>query len=105
MSNLIVEALRRRYPADSHALLTEVGDGTASRYADALVVGLWRSHGFQIEGFEFKTSRADWLRELKNPAKSDPIFKFCDRFWLVTVGQIAELGEIPPDWGTARACR
>lgn len=94
-------ALVLRYPAQSHALMFEVAPqtGGGTRYADAVSVGLWASHGHAIEGFEIKVSRADWLNELKQPEKSEPVAKYCHRWWLACAPGIAMADELPPGWG------
>lgn len=95
--------LRERYPKDSYAYMEEVPNGTGgnkSRSADALVMSLWPSRGLYLYGFEVKASRADWLNELKQPAKADAICRFCD-FWYLVAGDesIVQPGELPPTWG------
>ena len=95
-------ALRERYPDKSHALLFEVANGTgaqARRYADAVAMGLWPSHGLEIDGFEIKVSKADWTRELKDPSKSDAIARYCHRWWVVAPKGVVPPGELPTPWG------
>lgn len=98
----LARLLEQRYAPPAWALFREVADhtGGGSRYADAVAVSLWRSRGLEVHGFECKVSRSDWLRELKDPAKSDPIQRFADRWWVV-VGdaEIVKPGELPPTWG------
>ncbi len=100
------EALLARYPRPAWALFFEVPNGKGarggtSRYADAIAVGLWPSVGHEIHGFEFKSSRSDWLSELKQPEKANSIMKRCDRWWLLTEtqGVVAVVEEIPKYWG------
>ncbi len=97
------QGLRVRYPEDSYVLLPHVRDGTgatATRTADALAFGLWPSRGLEVEGFEIKCSRNDWLRELKAPEKADAIYGYCDRWWLVVSDfEYVKDGELPPTWG------
>lgn len=70
------------------------------RTADAVIVGNWPSSGNQIEGFEIKISRSDWLNELKDPSKHVPLKKFCHRFWLLIASEsMVKEGELPDDWG------
>lgn len=74
----------------------------ASRSADALAFGMYVSRGQVIIGFEVKVSRSDWLRELKDPAKADPIARYCDYFNLVvpaTGPGVCAVNELPPPWG------
>lgn len=97
------DAMLARYPSESHVTMFEVANGTgsgASRWADALTFSLWPSHGHDIDGFEFKSARADWLKELKQPEKSYPVWQHCNRWWLVTSDpKIADKSELPKGWG------
>lgn len=97
------ELLRKKFPADRFALLYEVRDAAgfqAGRSADALVVGLWPSRGCLIEGIEIKVSRGDWLRELKQPAKAEAFFGFCDHWWVVASHRdVVRVEELPATWG------
>src|ERR1035437_8757229 len=82
----LFEALQVRYKSDAYALFPQVRETTGSactRTADAIAFGLWPSRGMEVEGFEIKISRGDWLRELKSPSKAEGIFQFCDRWWIV----------------------
>jgi hypothetical protein len=98
----VMEAMRRRYPSPEYAILENVPNavGGGSRRADALIMGLWRSRGIDLSGFEIKVSRSDVLRELRDPAKADTIADYCDFWWLV-VGdpKIAKVEEVPGPWG------
>lgn len=97
--------LRKRYDDQRGAwvYLTEVRNATgykANSAVDALALSLWPSRGIELHGHEIKVSRSDWLRELKDVRKSQPIQRYCDRWWLV-VGDpdIVQPGELPPTWG------
>lgn len=95
-------ALRARFIAPEWAIFFEVGDGTGTtqrRWADAVAMNMWPSRGMEIHGFEIKVSRSDWLRELKDPAKSGPVQQYCDRWWIVAPNGIIKPGELPPTWG------
>lgn len=100
----ILQILKGRFPESQYALMREVRDDAgfnASRSVDYIAVGLWPSRGNHIIGFEQKKSRTDWLNELKNHAKAENIFQYCDQFYLLTtepVG-IARIEEIPANWG------
>lgn len=96
--------LAKAYPSPAFAYLEQVRNGTGyvrrQRYADAIAMGLWPSRGLHLHGFEIKTSRYDWLNELKNPAKSEEVQKYCHFWWLVTGNEgVAELAEVPSSWG------
>ncbi len=90
--------LRTRYPEDAYVLLPQVRNATGSygeRTADAILMSLWPSRGFEI-----KCSRSDWVREKDEPAKADKIACYCDRFWLVISDEkIVQDGELPVTWG------
>lgn len=95
-------ALRARFVAPEWAIFFEVGDGTGNnqrRWADAVAMNMWPSRGLEIHGFEIKVSRSDWLRELKDPAKSAKVQQYCDRWWIITPKGIVKDGELPPTWG------
>lgn len=95
--------LAKSYPAPYWAFMREFRNATgfdAIRSADALAVGLYRSRGQVIVGFEQKIYRNDWLRELKRPEKAEPIAQFCDYFNVVTPDEsIAKVEELPAPWG------
>jgi hypothetical protein len=93
--------LHKRYPPPEWAMLEEVAPATGggTRYADGIAVNLWQSRGHAVHGFEIKVSRSDWLRELKQPAKAEPIYKHCDHWWIVAPRGVVKDGELPPTWG------
>lgn len=95
--------LEKRFPAGQYALFAEVSDAAGfsrSRSADGIAMSLWPSRGLGVEGIEIKSFRSDWLRELKMPEKAENIFKYCDRWWLLTTDDtIAKMEEIPATWG------
>jgi len=102
------DALRIKYPSNEWVLLTEVQviDGYKTRYADIVAMNLWRSRGYNVVGFELKVSRNDWLHEKKDPSKADPIFKYCDYFYLaVGDSNIIKDDEIPDNWGLIIPCK
>jgi hypothetical protein len=104
--------LRRRVEQSSGngptaVLVTHVRDAAgyaANRTLDAMSMGLWPSRGLVIDGYEVKCSRADWLRELKDPSKADGFCERVDRFWLVVAdAAIVKPGELPDTWGMLAA--
>jgi flagellar motility protein MotE (MotC chaperone) len=96
-------ALAARFCEPEWAIFFEVSNATGygrNRSADALAMNLWPSRGMEIHGVEVKTHRSDWLREMRDPAKSSPIQRFCDRWWLaIDDEKIVQPGELPPTWG------
>lgn len=98
--------VERRYQQPAWTVLGQVRDGTGfdtrGRSADAIAFGTWPSRGLKILGFEYKSYRSDWLRELKNPEKAEAFANFCDEWWLITGSDgVAKLEEIPLPWGWA----
>lgn len=97
-------ALRRAYTAPTHAILFEVASSTGAnsrRYADAVTMSLWPSHGMHVTGFEIKVYRGDWKRELADPTKAESIAAYCDYWYVVTPekGVITDAEELPAAWG------
>lgn len=95
-------AMRSKFCAPEWALMFGVGNATGfgcSGWADAIAMSLWPSRGLALHGFEFKASRADWLRELKKPAKAEKIAKYCDYWFLVCPPKIYDPAEVPLNWG------
>lgn len=67
---------------------------------DVVIMGAWGSTNHNIQGFEVKISRSDWLNEVKKQGKNDEIKQYCDRFWLVIADEkMVKDGELPDDWG------
>jgi hypothetical protein len=92
----------KRFCAPEWAYIQEVGNTTGlnvRRHADGIAMNLWPSRGLAIHGLELKSSRSDWLRELKNPEKAEAIYQYCDYWWLVAPDDVANLEEIPEGWG------
>ncbi len=103
-----LECVRSKFASPEYVLLPQVRNGTGftrrARTADALTVSLWPSRGIAVEGLEFKDNRADWLKELKDPAKAEEIGRYCSRWWVVVSDQrIVAKGELPPAWGLLHA--
>ena len=95
--------LANRFCAPTWAFLSQVRNTTGYlktiRTADAIAMGLYPSRGLDLHGFEIKTHRGDWLRELKNPEKSEEIAQFCDFWWIVAPKDVVILNELPSSWG------
>lgn len=100
-TGMVRELLRKRYAAPEWAFMEEVAPktGGGTRYADGVAVNLWSSRGHAVHGFEIKVSRADWLRELKDPSKAEAVFRYCDHWFIVAPKGVVRDGELPPTWG------
>lgn len=101
-------AIVKRCPGPEWVTAFEVPDDAGfdkRRSADAVAMNTWPSRGLEIHGFEIKVSRTDFLRELRDPAKSATIQRYCDR-WYVCIPDtgkggkmIASTEELPVTWG------
>lgn len=97
----VIDLLRIKYPKEEGFVFLEQvanSNGYVRRYADAIVMNVWRSR-FQIIGIEVKVSRSDWLSELKKPEKADLIHQYCDLWYIATPEGIIKPGELPAGWG------
>lgn len=96
-------AVASRFCAPEWATFFEVSNAAGynrTRSADAVAMNLWPSRGLAVHGVEIKLTRSDWLRELRDPAKSEPIQKYCDRWWVaVADDSVAQPEELPATWG------
>lgn len=100
----LAQLMRARFCPPEWALFFEIQAGTGwvgmGGRADAVALNLYPSQGLTINGFEMKVSRADWLKEMKDHAKAETIFGFCDHWWLVVGDRsIVKEGELPEPWG------
>jgi hypothetical protein len=96
--------LAAKYAAPNYAFILQVRNGTGAQHtirtADAIAMGLWPSQGLHLHGFEIKVSRADWLKERKEPSKAEEIAQYCDFWWVVIADQkLIQPGELPENWG------
>jgi hypothetical protein len=93
--------LERKFSMPGYAIFRQVASHPTapSRYADAVVMGLWKSHGFYLQGVEIKCSRSDVQVELRDPSKSDAIMRYCHRWWLLAAPGIVSPDELPETWG------
>ena len=105
----ILDLLRERYTQDAgngpqytYAEHVRSGAGFGDldyvRTADAIAIDLWPSRGNHIHGFEVKTTRSDWLTELRNPDKAEAVRRFCHRWWLVAPVEVVR-DDLPEGWG------
>src|SRR5512137_2876743 len=75
----VYAAIQRMFKAPAFILLAGVRNQTGYtrrvRTADALAVSVFPSRGLYAVGFEIKTDRGDWRRELADPEKSEEIMR------------------------------
>lgn len=103
-SNELFALCEKKWSLPAWVLLCEARNQTGyskrERYADALAMSMYPSRGIELIGFEFKSSRADVVRELQDPEKVEAIQQYCDKWYLV-VGRKDLVGEdeVPVKWG------
>lgn len=96
----VVKLLKERYAFDKgYVTLAECSPPGGQRRYDALAVSVWASHGYSVDGFEIKVARSDFLAEINNPAKSAPLHRWCNRWWMVCPLDVGRPEECPPEWG------
>lgn len=98
----IMEALRYRHQGDM--LFPELRGGAgyggqSNRYIDAWAMCVTPSKGNPRTAYEIKTSRPDFLRELKKPAKRKAALLFSNQFYFATPTGIVKPEELPPEAG------
>jgi hypothetical protein len=70
--------------------------------ADFLVQDCWGNSGYSqhpLLGFEIKVSRSDYLREIKNPGKSEPFRRVCSEWYIVASDRTIIRDDLPKGWG------
>ncbi len=101
-TKLLHARLKTKYSGDEWAYFSEVPNGIGgakTRSADGLAMSLWPSRGLELIGFEIKSYRADWVKELRSPEKAEAICQFCDRWYIVAPKGLVKTAELPPTWG------
>lgn len=99
----LVSMIRGSHRADrGWAVLTQVCNDTGGkdRTCDAIALSTWKSDGNKkLHGFEVKTTRSDWVREMQDLDKSETFAKHCDYWWIVAPAGVVKLEELPATWG------
>ncbi len=103
----MLDLLHNRYSFDGgngarYACAEHVRNGAgfdANRTADFIAMDLWPSKGLHLHGHEVKVSRADWLRELADPAKAAAFMRYMDRWWLAVPDERIVRNDLPEGWG------
>lgn len=93
-------SVRRRYDYPEWILMFEYGaPGSEGSVCDCLAVNTFPSRNYKVIGFEFKASRSDWLREVRDGQKADYFVRLADEFYVVAPKGVVEDSEIPDGWG------
>ncbi len=77
----------------------EGGSEPMRRLVDAFAIANWSSRNHEVNGFEVKASRADWLAELADPQKAEAGAQYCDRWWVCAAPGVVRVPELPSGWG------
>ncbi len=95
--------VRKRHDGDGWIVFSELSNrasGPGDRYADAFALGVWASTKYEAHLYEFKASREDLKKELRDPTKADGIGKYATYRWLVLEDEkIMRDLVIPEAWG------
>ena len=98
----INQAIKGKYSGPEWRVWFEVSRSTgynSGRRADAVVMNIWPSKGFQINVFEVKVSRSDFKNEMADITKSKAIGQYADFFWLACPHGMVDKSEVPENWG------
>lgn len=84
-----------------YALAEEVGNKTGyqRRRLDMVVVDVYQSNGYSLEGIEIKVSKSDLRRELQDSSKHNIFFDDLDYYSLAAPSGIIDKDLIPKHWG------
>lgn len=96
------ELLKHRHPAPEWATFAELNIGTGSnggRWIDFYAMNCYPSKGNLKVAYEIKASRADFLREMKQPNKRAAAEKLADECYFVAPHGLIAADEIPEGWG------
>jgi len=102
VTSQLFAALATRFALPEWVLVPQVRDATGwdgNRTADAVAMNCYPSKGLEVHGFEFKVSRSDWLRELRDGSKAEAVAKNCDRWWIVAPPDVVAKADLPVTWG------
>jgi hypothetical protein len=69
------------------------------RVCDFLSVDTWPRSGLAVHGHEIKTTRGNWLDELREPAKAGAFLPYCNYWWIVAPEGVVHPTELPTGWG------
>lgn len=96
-------ALRRRFLPPEWVYLRELrtttGYSIAESYLDAWVINCYPSKGCRVLTVEFKTSRADWRRELRQPEKRADGMNYSNHFYFTAPRGLIAASELPKGCG------
>jgi hypothetical protein len=99
----MLSLVRKRHDGEGWIVFSELSNrasGRGDRYADAFALGVWASTKYEAHLYEFKTSREDLKKELRDPTKAEGIGKYAAYWWLVLANEsVMRDLVIPEAWG------
>lgn len=103
----ITEALKDKYDneqGDGWIFISQVRNHTGyyggrEQYIDGYAINLWPGRRIQAIAFEIKVSRADFLKEMKDPQKRQCAMDHSNEFYFVVPVGMLKVEEIPEDCG------
>lgn len=99
----MIELVRKRHEGDGWLVFEEIGDKPGlmrDRTADALALGVWASKKYEAHLYEFKISREDVKREIRDPSKVEGVGKYATYWWLaISDAKIINELIVPEAWG------
>lgn len=99
----MIDLVRKRHDGDGWIVFEELGDKPGlmrNRTADALALSVWASGKYEAHLYEFKISREDLKKELRDPTKVEAVGKYCAYWWLaVSDEKILNELIVPEVWG------
>lgn len=98
----INRALATKYSGEQWRVWFEVSQSTgyaSGRRADAVVMNIWPSKGFQLHVFEVKVTRSDFKTEMSDLTKWQAVGQYADFFWLACPAGLVKPEEVPEAWG------
>lgn len=104
ISTNLYGVVKGRHPPPKWASFTELRGGTGSggyreKFIDVLAILLWEVGTVQVIAYEIKASRADFLREIKDPPKRQYAERIStDAYFAAPSGLLAP-SEVPEPWG------
>lgn len=103
-TDYIIEAIMNHYQHPSWAFVTELRTGTGYgghwvKYVDLFAINCYPSKANHKIAFEIKTSRSDFLSEIKKPLKRHPALMISNQFYFAAPKGMLKTEEIPQEAG------
>jgi hypothetical protein len=99
----VIHLVRKRHDGDGWIVVDEIKTRPGpnqGRRADAIALSVWASKKYEAHLYEFKETREDLKREIRDPSKVEGVGRYCTYWWLCVRDEklLADL-VIPEAWG------